>query len=444
VSGRVGLRWREATIALCGLVASPSCKGKTMPQRSGPTDSTTAVPNSRSVLRDAAPTDAVFSAPIAAVRARTGIVVAGLVAADGLLRVVGMGERPDRWTVDPVRGVGWAPDADLKLLPADDGVALVWKGFAGKPGRMLALLGPHGEARAEPFAIGASVCTTLEGIAWIDPGRSGPTRIRARRWAEAESREAMTVPSDRDPSLVCGDHAVFVLGDGDEDLVATSFVPGQPARPTATVLRDSDFGESEERELKTYSVGDDLGVVRIGGSGAIAIRELLQGGAETVWRKLKHVLSADDDVVAVDGDAHATFLIYTREAGEACAGVGSTAEGAQALRIDRESGDESVVDLARPDCDRSRGPFWMVSSARTSLVAWVERNTKVAPKAPPIHGLGVRLLGPDGAQTPGVEIAADALANGGCDSTGCVFAALVRGPDGDDRRPGPIVVVNYP
>jgi hypothetical protein len=443
VSRRIGLCRKEAIFALCGLVASPSCKSKGTQPPVDKADSTAAAATSRSVVRDAAPSEAVFSAPIAAVRARCGDVVAGLVAAESLLRVVAM-EGPERWTVDLARGVGWAPDAELNLLVADDGVALVWKGFAGKPGKMIALLGPHGEARGEPFGIGASVCTTLDGIAWIDPGRVGPTRVRARRWRETEDHKAVAVSSDRAPSLVCGDHAVFVLGDGDEDLIATSLVPGEPARPTVAVLRDSDFGEDEEREHDTYSVGDDLGLVRIGESGAIAIRELRQGGVATGWRRLKHVLSADDDVVAVDGDAHATFVAYTHEADEPCVGVGSTAERVQALRFDRESGDESVIDLAPPDCDRPRGPFWVGSASGTPVVAWVERNGKTAPKTPSIRGLGARLLRPDGARPGGVDIAADALANGGCDTTSCVFAALIRGADGDDRRPGPIVIVNYP
>jgi hypothetical protein len=434
---------KERVVALLALIGCLSCRSKAAVRHDSADSATQAVVPGPDV-RTAAISDAVFSAPIAAVRVGHTSFVAGLVAAGGLLRVVGMGEGPARWTADLAPGIAWAPDADIKLLAAGDGVAVSWKGFAGKSARMLAVLGPHGEARGEPIEIGAGVCTTIDGVAWFAPGRAGPARVRARRWSESESHDVVAVSSDRDPSLVCGDRTVFVLGDGDEDLTVSTFVPGEPARPPTILIRQADFGDDDEREHDTYTVGDDLAVVRIGAAGAVSMRELPRGRAPTAWRKLKRSLSQDDDVVAVDGDPHSTILVYTREAEGACAGVGSTAEGVRALRVDRESGDEAPLELAPPDCDRTLGPFWVASASGTPVVVWIERGTKAAPKAPPIRGLGVGRFRADGGGPSSISIAADALANEGCDETGCFLAALVRGPDGDVMRPGPIVVVNYP
>src|ERR1700733_11419827 len=66
---------------------------------------------------------AVFSAPIAAARTNQQFIVAGLVAAEGVVRAMSLTAGQPAWTVDAVRGVSWAADAALKMLPAGDGVA---------------------------------------------------------------------------------------------------------------------------------------------------------------------------------------------------------------------------------------------------------------------------------------------------------------------------------
>jgi hypothetical protein len=386
-----------------------------------------------------------FSAPIAAVQAGGVQVVAGLVAAEGVIRVVGLRGGRASWTVDAPGKVTWAPDAEIKLSPAGDGVALVSRGLGAKSDRTLVLLGPHGEVRGEPLDIGAAFCATADGLAWVDPGPVGAVRVRARTWSDTQASEVVTIASDRRPALVCGDREVFVLGDGDDDLTLATFVPGdRAASPTVVAIRDADFRDDDEREHYTYSMGDDLGLLRVADSGSIAMREIPKGGAPTPWRKLKHALSEDDDVVAVDGDATSTIVVFTRETDGACPGVGSTAEGVRALRVDRATGQESVIDLARPDCDRSRGPFWIAPAPGIPVVAWVERSTKIAPTAAAIRGLATRALRVDGVKSGGVDIQADALVDGGCDETGCFAAALVREPGSDGMRPAPIVTLAYP
>jgi hypothetical protein len=388
---------------------------------------------------------AVFSVPIGAARVGGVDVVAGLVAAEGTVRAIGLAGGAVVWSADALRGVAWTPDAELRLQPAVDGVAVFWKGLRdGKPVRTLVLLGPRGEPRGAPVEIGATFCSTAEGLAWIGAHTTGQTHVQARRWADPEARDVVVLPPDRDPALVCGDHDVVVLGDGDDDLTASVFVPGDAAaRSSSVAMRDNDFAD-EEREHDAYSIGDDLGLVRVGVSGAVAIRELPRSGAPGPWRKLKRRLSGDDDVVTVDGDATATFIVVTHEAEAACAEAGATAESVRAIRVERKTGEESLVELAPADCDSSRGPFWITSPPSGPVVAWVERRTTLPPKAAPIAGLAFRVLRSDGVSAGRIEQQADAFVEGGCDERGCSVAALVRKPGSDGMRPGPIRVFGYP
>jgi hypothetical protein len=389
----------------------------------------------------------VFSAPIAAARASHQDIVAGLVVADGVVRVMGIVDGKPAWATDALSGVTWAPDAELHAqATSDGGVALVWRGpRAGKVGRALVLIGPGGELRGDPTEVGAAFCATADGLAWIDPRTSGPTRVLARRLGDPAGREVLSVSPDRDPALVCGDHVVVVLGDGDDDLTATAFVPGAAAKPRVVAIRDSDFGDDDEREHDAYTVGDDLGLVRVASSGAVSLRELPRDGAPTPWRRLKQTVPPDDDVVAVDGDAEATLIVFTHDADDACPGIGSTAESVWALLVDRKTGAESLLSLAPADCERSPGPFWVAATAPGgSTVAWVERTTKLPPKAAPIAGIALRTITASGTKGRRIELLADAVVDAGCDDRACSIAALARPAGGDGMQPEAISISSYP
>jgi hypothetical protein len=312
-------------------------------------------------------------------------------------------------------------------------------------GRALVLIGPRGELRGEPTEVGAAFCATADGLAWIDPRTSGPTRVLARRLGDAAAREVLSVSPDRDPALVCGDHAVVVLGDGDDDLTATAFVPGAAAKPRVVAIRDADFGDDDEREHDAYTLGDDLGLVRVGSSGAVALREIPRDSVPTAWRRLKQTIPPDDDVVAVDGDADATLIAFTHDADDACPGIGSTAESVWVLRVDRKTGAESLLSLAPADCDRSPGPFWIAAASPGGpTVAWVERTTKLPAKAAPIAGVALRTIAAGGTKGRRIELVADAVVDAGCDDRACSLAALVRPADGDGMQPEAISVFSYP
>jgi hypothetical protein len=292
----------------------------------------------------------------------------------------------------------------------------------------------------------------------MEPHAGDPTRVRARRWSDptiADSAPPLSpsesiddvvgLAPERDPSLVCGDHAVLVLGDGEDDLTATSFVPGEArARPSVVAIRDSDFGDDDEREHDAYSIGDDLGLVWVGSSGTLMLREVPRGGTPTPWRRLKHAIGEDDDVVAVDGDGDSTFVVYTHDTDDDCPDLGSTAASIRAVVADRKSGTDVRLELAPPSCERSAGPFWIAPAPGGTVVAWVERSTKLAPDAAPVVGVALRAIRGGAVSASRIDLAADAVLDAGCDERGCFLAALVRSPGSDGMSPEPIRLIPYP
>ncbi len=389
---------------------------------------------------------AVFSPPIAANRLNHELVVAGLVTAEGVVRVMALGDGAPVWTVDALKGVSWIADADLRLQPARDGMALVWRGsLGGKAAAALVILGPHGEPRGDVVPIGGGACTTAEGVAWLDPRAAGAsTHVRARSWSDPEVRDVLSIPSERAVTLSCGEHVIYALGDGDDDLTATALTPGGAgSQPPTVAIRDKDFGDDDEREHEAYVFGDDLGIVRVSDSGTISMREISHGHA-SAWRRLKHALSEGDDVVAVDGDATATFVVFTRESNDACSEAEATAESVRSLRIDRSSGEESVILLAPARCESAPGPFWIAQGGADPAVAWTERRTKASLNRAPIDALAFRILSRDRPSSGRIDMAADALVEAGCDDGGCFAAALLRGPDSAGDRPGSVRGLRYP
>jgi hypothetical protein len=392
-------------------------------------------------------TPAVFSAPIAAARVAHRNVVAGLVAAEGVVRVSRIAEDGGSdWMVDALRGVSWGPDVDLHLLPSEEGAAVVWRGPRdGSTGRSLYVIGPEGRMPEGPVDIGPSFCATREGVAWLEPHPGAPTRVRARRWSEATIGDVVGVAPDRDVSLVCGDRAVLVLGDSDDDVTATSFVPGDATAPAPTIaLREADFGDDDEREHDAYSLGDDLGLVWVGASGALWSREILRGAQPSRWRCLKHAIGEDDDVVAVDGDAEATYVVYTHDAEEACPDLASTAASVRVVVADRRSGTDARFELAAPSCDRAAGPFWIAPAPGGTVIAWVERTTNLEAGGAPIVGVALRTIVGGAVRASRIDLAADAVVDAGCDDRACFVAALVRPPGGDGMSPEAVRLIPYP
>jgi hypothetical protein len=402
-----------------------------------------------------------LSAPIAAARSGADVVVAGLDVPSRSIRVQRI-SASDAVVAERMvfEGVAWSSDSDLKVIAASDGVAVTWRGLrGGKLVRQLLVLGADLAPRGEAVDVAAGSCATQDAL-WFTDGK----RVHRRPWSGSATHSEL--PKDKDAALVCGAHRAFALLDEDEGTTllalggggeadggkadaggasASSTIVGAAA--SLSVLKESEFGEDEQRERAEFTVGDDLGVVRLATSGAVALREI-RAGALGPLRKLKTAIGRDDDVVAVDASLRVVVIVFTEDAGEACAAEGgamSPSTRVKALRVDRATLEESTVELSPGACGREVGPFFTGALGDAVSVAWVERVPVAGKARAPIAGLAHRTVNAAGA--PGelvrAEQPADALVDAGCDGAHCYAVALARRTGMDAMIPGLARVLRY-
>jgi hypothetical protein len=420
------------------LVASvPACTcGKPAPPPAAQEDAAPAPSASAAPVADPGG----LSAPIAGARGEAGaVIVAGLDVPAKAIRVQKI-DAKDAVVAERtvLSGITWSSEADLKLVPAGAGVALTWRGKRdGKLVRQFVVLGADLAPKGEPVDVKAAACATQDAV-WSTDGK----HMDGRTWAGASSRADL--PKDKDASLVCAAHVAYAMLDDDDGTSVTSFGGHADAgAKTVSLLADSAFGDDQPRESAPYTVGDDLGVVRLGESGALALREIASGTPGPL-RKLTTKLSRDADVVAVDASPKVVVVVYTEDAGSACdGGLGTRV---LALRIDRASFEESTHELAPPACGREVGPFFTGMQADAVAVSWVERVPVRGQAHAPIEGLAYRVV-PAAGPPPAlgrVEQPADALVDAGCDASRCYAVALARKPGMDAMVPGVAKVLRYP
>lgn len=455
-SKRLGIALAAGVVALA--VGWRACEGQrraeTDRQAQGPATPSTADAESTSpsASSDApgAPGASGLSAPIAAAHLANGnVIVAGLDVSAKAIRVQRIDVKDaivaERVALDDV---AWSPDSELKVsVHATQGVAVTWRGLrGGKLVRELVLLGPDLAPSGEPEEVAAASCVTRDALWFSDDAQAS-----SRPWSGASLK--IDLPKEKDVSLLCGaSHAFAVLGEEDH----TSILPlGAPfpgpagTRQPLTVVREGDFGDDEQRELAQYTVGDDVGVVRIGGSGAVAVREIV-GGVLGPLRKLKATIPKDDDVVAVDASPKVLAIVYTEDASASCPpgaagpGDGVVATKVMSLRVDRETLEESTTELAPGRCGHEIGPFFTDLLGDDVAIAWTERSGGAGSARAPITGIAHALVARTG--RPAVARTAqpaDALVDAGCDGTHCYAAALVRRDAADASAPGFVKVLRY-
>ena len=380
-----------------------------------------------------------LSAPIAAVHVGGGqIVVAGLDVPTKTIRVEKIETKGGGSVVTSVRtaieDVKWSSEAKLEMAaaPTGGGVAITWRGQrGGKLGRALVVLGADLAAKGPPVEVAGPSCSTKDAL-WFTDGK----RAHGRAWAGGVVD--IDLPREKEPSILCGSTKAFAFLE-EED--GTSFLPlTKDAKPTQ-MFDEKHFGDDEQRERGEYTVGDDLGVVRVAVSGALAMREMsVKDGVLGPVKKLRTGVPKDDDVVAVDASPKVVVVFYTEEVPQPC---GATK--VMAIRVDRASGDETAIELSKGECAREVGPFFTGILGDAVSVSWVER-TPVAgmPKASIValaHGRVPATGAVDAAKR--IDLAADAVADAGCDSEQCYAAALERTPGTDGMVPGPIRVFRY-
>jgi hypothetical protein len=281
-------------------------------------------------------------------------------------------------------------------------------------------------------------CATRDAI-WFTDGK----RAHAKAWAGPTTD--VDLPKEKEASLVCGVTRAWAFLEEDE---GTSFLPlGAPdggRASTVTLIRESDFGEDEQRERSEYTAGDDVGVVRLAASGALAFREVKDGVVGTM-KKARTRIPHDDDVVAVDASPKALVIVFTQDASSTCPD-GQASTKVSAVRIERGgSGEETSLELSTGMCSREVGPFFTGAIGDGVSVAWVERVPVAGKPKAPIVALAHAFVPATGPAQPvkRIEVAADALVDAGCDADRCYAAALERKPGTDGMVPGPIRVLRY-
>lgn len=416
-------------VKVCGKPAHPDAS---TPAPS--TSSMVASVNSREPSPPSAREHAGLSAPIAAAYSKNGeVLVAGLDVPAKAIRVQRIDAKDaiiaDKTALDDVK---WSTDSDLKLAAGGDAVALTWHGIRqNKLVRQLVMLGSDLTKKVEPTEVSSAYCATRDGV-WF----ANDTVATSRAWNGEKAR--FPLPKDKDASLYCSTRRAFgVIEDEDK----TSILPlVADAGAPIVMMKEGDFGEDDQRELSEYNVGDEIGVVRLSLSGAIAIRET-NGSAASTLHKLKSTIGRDDDVVAVDATTKEVVIVYTQDVSSSCPAGESNetvvSTRVQALRVDRTSFEESTVELSPGRCGAEVGPFFTGAVGDDVSVAWVERGSGLGKARAPIVGLAHSSVSLAGAPALArIEQVADALVDAGCDGTHCYAAALVRRDDNDPMTPG--------
>ena len=244
-------------------------------------------------------------------------------------------------------------------------------------------------------------------------------------------------------------HASRLQGLGEEgDLVVA---PHGDAGGATTLIGEKDFGGEEESEHDEYTFADDLGVLRVGKSGTLAVREL-SGAKLGPWKKLKTHVEHEDDVVAVDADAHTTVIVFTREALPACPD-GAARTAVHVVRLDRATLGRTGRARSRPAraaaspgrsspapsraASPSRGPSAARSTARGPLpvdaLAYVVFSAPVRAAAPQVTVTLTRL-----------PVHADLLVDASCDGQKCYAVAISRVAGSEEIAPDQARVLSYP
>jgi hypothetical protein len=382
-----------------------------------------------------------FSAPIAAAHASNGdVLVAGLdvpAKAIHLLRIGAADEVRARGTV--FEDVKWSSESDLKVIASGGGgVAVTWRGLrGGKLGRSLATIGPDLVRKGPPVEVSGPSCATRESI-WFTDGK----RAHAKAWSGASVDVAL--PKEKEASLVCGATRAWAFLEEDDGTSLLPLAATDAGRPSAApLIREADFGDDEQRERSEYTVGDDLGVVRLGASGSLAFREVKDGVVGPL-KKARTKIPHDDDVVAVDASTKELVIVFTQDGSSGCPD-GQASTKVSAVRIDRTSGEETTLELSTGACSHEVGPFFTGMVGDGVSVAWVERVAAAGKPKASIVALAHAFVPANGsAQTvTRIDVAADALVDAGCDADRCYAAALERKAGTDGMVPGPIKVLRY-
>lgn len=395
-----------------------SCAKRT--NETGATDASVTIGDAESKGPELVPR---VSLPFGAVRSHDGsFLVAGYSVPQKSIAVY----RADRegkasWQKEILAGTKWTEDAFTRWF-ADGAGGGVLIAMTDK-GRKAVRVKSDGTI-ADPVAISGTYCATGDNLVWVDAKR----RVQSMALATGASSTLGVLPEGREPRLVCARSRAFVVGDGEEDVSLLVPKAGVNA-PYERVFSDADFKGEELRDTFEFATARDIGVIRIGMAGTIAIREK-SGEALLPIHKWTSRLAEDDVVVDVEGTEKTALLVVTHEEDGHCGDASiHMATRVSALRFDRLSKKEESLALAPATCDRELGPFWTDVVGDAIVVSWVERAPTPQKTDAPIVALSFVAVRPNGiSELQHISLRADGAVNAGCSQEGCDVVALVREP----------------
>jgi hypothetical protein len=364
--------------------------------------------------------------------ARGGLIVAGVERASSTLQV---GRLDALGRISHAHGVlsevTASKDAQVRVFSGPgDGATVLWRGLRrGRFVRTLVQLGPDLSPVGESREVASTPCVTRDAVWTLEDQKVSAQPVEGAGFSIA-------LPKGEDASLVCGASRAYAVLDQEDGASAVMLAKG--SSETKLLFRERDFGEDEQRERAEFLAGDDLGFVRIGASGSVAVRELSSGTLRAL-RTLKTRVPKDDDVVAVEASSTTLVIAYTEESTSACSTQASEEERVSvkvmALVVDRRTHAESLVELAPGRCGHEVGPFFTGTLGERVTVAWGEHGSGIGHARAPLVAVARATLGATGSDAGGpaferIETQADALIDAGCDGTTCDLVAVsMASPD---------------
>lgn len=423
--------------AVASLAALAGCRGCTKSE----SQEHSSAPGTAAAVSASAPgaaTGTGLRAPIAAAHVDGSVIVVGVDADGKAIRAVQLdaksGVTASRVVLDDV---GPSPDSELKLhVHPADGAFFTWRGLRhGKLVRELVRLDASLAPKGEPASVPGASCATREA-AWFTDG----VRATSKGWANTAS--TIQLPKDADASLLCGASRAFAVLEHDDNTSVLALADG--AKPIE-VLREKDFGDDEARDTSEYTVGDDVGFVRVGDSGSVAFREVHDNAVQPL-HKLKTSIPKDDEPETVDASSDMLVVIHTRDDSASCSSGdrNDAATKVLALRVRRDTLEESNVEIATGKCGTEIGPFFTGALGKSIAIAWPERARGAGKARAPIVALSHATLSATGTpKVERIEQAADVLVDAGCDGTHCYAVALTRPEGAEPTAPGTLKVLRY-
>jgi hypothetical protein len=376
-----------------------------------------------------------LSLPIAADHDASGAVyVAGFVAARSTVSLSRFDDRAAlEWSVDAIANLGFSADAHVDVVATTHGAVVVWRGIRdGKRTRVARFVSDAGAPTGEPFSIGASACAVGNSLYSIG-GKSGGAVV-VRTVPAGADKTLVTIPDGHDPVLVCGESKRAMVVDDGEDDIGVRALDGEKSGTRHLILGPDD--DDEPREHEDFTSEDVLGDMLLTEDGHLVLREF--GESMGPRRRLERVVGADEDLMAVDGNASHVVAILARDAGARCDGDLGT--DVLAIDVPLPDGKENVVDVAHGDCGRDLGPYWVLPTNDAMMVAWNVRGPRHGDRAPVEALAWAKLGGP----VNDVKLSAEDVVLAGCTKTRCAFAALTRPEGTDGMTPGEARVVMIP